>query len=202
MSVPFSVHAIVLAAGGSTRLGRNKQLVTLDGETLVARCVRITCAAGLEQVTVVTGFEHERIDAALAGMSCRTVYNPDWANGMGSSIRMGIEAACATSHKPDAVLIILPDQLRIAAAHLRALLDTATVSPHAIIATRYAGTLGVPAIFKRKHFEELGMLPPKAGAKALMARHLADAVVNEDAAFDLDTPHDLHALTSRGGRDR
>ena len=187
------MQAIILAAGCSSRLGKNKQLVEIGGHALVARCVSRVLDAGLAKVIVVTGFERERVAAALKGIPCDTAHNSLWSTGMGTSIQAGLAAACAGG-EPDAVLIALPDQVEVTTAHFQALLARINLTPHAIVATQYAQTVGVPALFKRQIFEGLRGLSPNAGAKALMATHSVDAIIHEPAAIDLDTPDDLARL--------
>ena len=83
--------ALVLAAGSSSRLGRPKQLVVVDGEPLLRRTVRIAGEAGFAPIYVVLGAEQEGCRAALAGLDVAIVDNPQWSEGMGSSLRQGIE---------------------------------------------------------------------------------------------------------------
>ena len=86
------VAGVVLAAGSSSRLGRNKLLLDVGGEALVRRTVRRAVAAGLDPVVVVVGHEAERVTAELAGVPCRLVVNPDHASGQSSSLQAGIAA--------------------------------------------------------------------------------------------------------------
>src|SRR5512142_3281529 len=90
--------AVVLAAGSSTRMGENKLLLALGGETVVHRAVRAAALAPLDPIIVVLGHEPERVRAALAGLPCRTVVNPDHLSGKGTSLQFGIaEVASATT---------------------------------------------------------------------------------------------------------
>jgi molybdenum cofactor cytidylyltransferase len=203
----MNVAAIVLAAGNSSRLrGPNKQLVPLAGEPLIHRAVRQLSLVPLASIFVVTGFDAPAVGAALAGLPCDLVHNPDWASGMGSSLAAGVRAATADLDPPDAFLVALPDQIRIDAAHFAALIRAATPEGTTIAATAYrplggvsgAQVLGAPAVFKRFHGPELMALPPSGGAKSLFVRHAATfaAVVNSAAEVDLDTPDDLERLAA------
>jgi len=152
--------AIVLAAGFSRRLGRPKQDVVFEGETLLARATRIAREVA-DDVVVVTREN-----------------NPHAEEGMASSIRTGVALA-----GPDArLLITLCDQPLVTAAHLRALL--AIDAP--VVATGYAGIAGVPAVFAPELVPELLALRGDVGARAIIARHGATVVPFEDAAFDVD----------------
>lgn len=164
------VSAIVLAAGSSSRLGVAKQQIIFEGETLLDRTIRLareTC----DEVIVV--------DAAK---------NPNAAEGIASSIRAGVSLA------PDdaRLLMLVCDQPRITAEHLRALI--AEDAP--IVATGYSGITGVPAIFAPEFREELLALRGDRGARAIIERHRHQTrvIIFEDAAIDIDTPADLQRL--------
>ena len=81
------VTAVILAAGASTRMGRQKLLLPLDGEALIRRVVKQVSDAGFDEVLVVVGNEAEQVLDALAGLPIRHALNPDFATGMGSSFR-------------------------------------------------------------------------------------------------------------------
>jgi molybdenum cofactor cytidylyltransferase len=101
-----STAAVVLAAGSSTRMGENKLLLALDGETVVSRAVRAAAAAGLDPIVVVLGHEPDGVRAALAGLSCRTVWNPDHARGQGTSLQAGIAEVAAKTTASAAVVML------------------------------------------------------------------------------------------------
>src|SRR5262245_26264314 len=84
------ITGVVLAAGASTRIGRQKLLLQLGGETVIARTVRQISESGVDEVLVVVGFEHEKVATAVEGLGCRVAVNPDYATGMGSSFRTAI----------------------------------------------------------------------------------------------------------------
>ena len=154
------IVAIVLAAGFSRRLGRPKQSVIFEGETLLDRATRI--AREVAGVVVVVTREN----------------NPDAEEGMASSIRAGVTLAESDAR----LLIMLCDQPLITAEHLRALI--AIDAP--IVATGYAGIAGVPAIFAPRFRTELLALRGDRGARAIIERHGARVVFFEDAAVDVD----------------
>lgn len=154
------VAAIVLAAGFSRRLGRPKQDVIFEGETLLERARRVASEAA-DDVIVVTRDN-----------------NPEAGEGMASSIRAGVSAAPAGAR----ILITLCDQPLVTAAHLRALI--AVDAP--IVATGYSGIAGVPAIFAPQFVPELLALRGDVGARAIIERHGAHVIAFEDAAVDVD----------------
>lgn len=185
------IGGLILAAGGSTRLGEPKQLITLHGETLVHAAVRAAQEGGCDPVCVVTGHAKDKVEAAVAGLEPLVSYNAEWRRGIGRSIRLGLESLNAAS----AVVILACDQPAVDSRLVRALMEQHRQSGRAIVASCYAGTRGIPALFDASCFDELRALPDDSGAKAVI---LADpgrvAVVPFDAgAFDLDTPADLQA---------
>jgi len=167
------VVAIVLAAGSSKRLGRSKQSIVLDGETLLQRAERVARAVA-DEVIVVTG-----------------QLNPDAAEGIASSIRTGVRLAGDDAR----ILITLCDQPLITAEHLRALLDVDAP----IVATGHAGTAGAPAVFAPSLIPELLALRGDRGARSVIEAHrdIARVIRFEDAAVDIDKEDDVRELLSR-----
>ena len=163
------MHVIVLAAGFSRRRGSPKQLVVIDGETLIHRAARIASEVG--DVIVVT-------TPSFADLEFRVVINEEAEEGIASSIRAGV-AAC-----DDDVLITLCDQPHVTADHLRALVNANAP----LAATAYGGTVGVPAYFAREFRDELMTLRGDQGAKRIIEAHrdVVKAIAFEAAAVDVD----------------
>ncbi|WP_394827392.1 NTP transferase domain-containing protein [Pendulispora albinea] len=199
-----AVHAVILAAGGSRRLGRPKQLVELGGVSLLRRAVDVAQAADVASVTVVLGAREEDMVAELSGLSVRAVHNPDWEAGMGSSIRCGARALGPLA-EDEAMLFLLCDQLRLTTAHLDAMVATfrASEARAIIVASGYAGTAGVPVLFSTAFVEELTHLADSEGGKHLLARHAPHVrvVPLPDGERDLDTAEDLRLLRARANED-
>jgi molybdenum cofactor cytidylyltransferase len=194
----MSVAAILLAAGASRRLGRPKQLLLVNGETLLARNVRIARAAGVSPVFVVLGAERNRIHAAIEVSGAIAVENPHWQSGLASSICEGVAAVEARLPMSDGVLLMNCDQPRLDTPHLSALLSAfESTGREAIAASSYAGTSGVPAVFPARFFAQLKALAGDKGARTLFAQN-SDALVTvpfEGGEIDIDTPEDLTHLT-------
>ncbi len=186
---------MILAAGGSARLGRPKQLLELHGEPLVRRAARAATAAGFSPVVVVTGAASAEVGAALAGEPVAVVENPDWRAGVAGSIRRGLAAVLAL--RPDArgVLLAVCDQPRVDAAHLASLAAALADGAHVIAASSYAGTVGVPALFERATFGELEALAGDQGAKPVVTRapDRVAAVPLPGGEWDVDTEADWSA---------
>jgi molybdenum cofactor cytidylyltransferase len=193
----FRCAAVVLAAGASTRLGQPKQLVRLEGESLLHRTARLALEAGCSPVLVVLGFEAETLRAELHGLNVDVVVNHEWQEGMGASLRSGMEALRKRDPQPNAVLVLVCDQPRLAADHLRTLLaHHQSARRIAITASVYARRAGVPAIFAAKLFSALLASSGDRGARNLIRAHAAEVqgIPWPAGELDLDLPEDLTAI--------
>lgn len=192
----MKVGAIVLAAGGSARLGRPKQLLQFRGQTLVRRTVLAALGAGCRPVAVVVGAESARIECELVDLPVLIVPNNDWRRGIGSSIRRGVEA----QNGCEALAILACDQPLLNAEVIKSLIHAQKETQKPIVACAYSGTLGIPALFARDFFEDLLALADEEGAKSIIATWPGDTVPVEfpGGALDIDTPEDSQQLSSLG----
>lgn len=193
--------AIVLAAGASTRLGRPKQLLRIEGEPLLRRTARLAVEAGCSPAYVVLGFEAEPMRRELADLAgVAVVLNKDWQEGMGSSLRAGMEAVRNLEPQPDAVLLLVCDQPRLTADHLRRLLaqhkEAQTADGVRITASVYARRAGVPAIFSGKLFGDLAHSSGDRGARNLIRAHADElgGIPWPEGELDVDRPEDLATI--------
>lgn len=184
--------AIVLAAGGSRRLGRPKQLIDLAGEPLVRHCARCALAAA-HDVIVVVGAQAEAVRAALGGLPVRVVFNARWEEGMSTSIRAAVDAL---PEDAQGVLITLADQPFVPVEHLQALVSTWRARPRGTVATAHDDGHGVPAVFPRSRFDDLRALRGDAGARRVLRASAAGVIgiACPQAAIDIDTEADLERL--------
>ena len=193
----MSVAAIILAAGASRRLGQPKQLLGLDGETLLARAIRLAAEAGASPVIAVLGAHFNAIGASIASMQVIVVFNEQWEQGIAGSIHAGLDAVNSNAPDSAGVLLLTCDQPRLTAAHLLALLDRFSLSgAKAIVASRYAGSPGVPAVFPRSVFPDLRSLEGDRGARSLLANPPCPLVAVEftGGEIDIDSPEDMAYL--------
>lgn len=198
------IAAIVLAAGRASRMGSNKLVAELDGEPIVRRTVQAVLGSRARPVIVVTGHEAEAVRGALAGLDVRFVHNPDFADGMSTSLRAGITAVSGAAGAVDAALICLGDMPRLRAAHLDAVIDASrSGDPDDIIVPTCERKRGNPVLWPRRYFAEIAGLSGDVGARALIDRHADQVrlVALDDPAIlvDVDTPAALAEL--RRGRD-
>jgi molybdenum cofactor cytidylyltransferase len=186
---------VILAAGGSSRLGRPKQLLSWQGETLVRRAVQASLALCGAGITVVTGAFADDVVQALHGCPVSFVNNPDWQSGMAKSLQAAITSLPA--EKLEGVLITLCDQPLISVENLACLLNVWQTAPGRPIASSYGNVTGVPAIFPRTLFPVLSELSGDAGARSVLANSSdVISVPMPNAAFDVDTQADLEQLLS------
>ncbi len=195
------IAAVVLAAGASRRFGEaNKLLAEFGGRTLIERVVAALTAADVGDILVVTGWDHEAVEAALRGQRVRFVHNERWDEGMGTSIAAGVAAVEATASGAFIVPADLPLLTPQAIASLIAAFKAAGGN-RIVFPTTSAGEQRNPVLWPRAHFGALLALPPEKGAKALLqliAAQCLPVAVDDALLGDVDTSADLDAITRRG----
>jgi molybdenum cofactor cytidylyltransferase len=198
----MSVTAVVLAAGGSIRFGKPKQLAIFQGEPLVRRIVTAAKDAGCAPVVVVVGASAAQITPVLAGLPVSIIEHPNWSNGLGSSIAVGVKHAASIVPDLDAAILLACDQPFVNAVMLRQLIQMHLENKKPIVVSAYADTLGVPALFDRSCFGDLLQLTGDSGAKGIILARRNDVTPFDfpAAAIDVDTAADYEKL--RHGEDR
>lgn len=195
-----SVGLILLAAGGSSRMGRPKQLLPWRGRTLLRRAADAALESPCRPVVVVLGACADEARAELAGLGVTTSMNADWVKGMGSSIRCGLRSLLIERPEIAAAIIMLCDQPHVDAAALRRLIDAHQSSAKPVCASAYSGTRGPPCLFAASHFPRLLDMPESNGAKPLLSTagdHLL-VIPFPEGAIDVDEPPDYQRLLTRG----
>lgn len=183
---------IIPAAGGSSRLGRPKQLVLFEGEPLVRRAARTALESGASQVIVVVGCSAPVVIQALDGLAVDVALNPNWQLGLGGSIRHGAEEL---RRDVVAVVITLCDMPRVPAGLLIELADTVRSGNPPVAAAEYNCHLGPPCAFHSSQFAALRKLNGEVGARAIIERAPKVAMIEfPGGACDVDTPEDLARL--------
>jgi molybdenum cofactor cytidylyltransferase len=190
------IAALVLAAGQSRRMGRNKLLLPIDGTPMVARTVDALIASAATDIVVVTGHQQDDLRRVLAGRAAAFVHNPDFASGLASSVKTGI---AAVPEDADGVLVCLGDMPLVGPTHLDRLIAAFNpVEGRLICVPTYDGKRGNPVLWARRYFAEMAGLSGDVGARGLLERH-ADAVcevamTDAGVLLDVDTPDALKAL--------
>jgi molybdenum cofactor cytidylyltransferase len=199
----MTIATIILAAGGSTRLGGEpKQLLIQNGRTLVRQVTEAALSLKAGPVIVVLGGNGDRIRAELTGLPIHTPVNTNWQQGLASSIQIGLNQL--NDEPVDAFLVVLTDQPYVTAQLLQQLITTQHQAGRGIVACRYgaSGHLGVPALFDIRYQSEFMQLVGDTGARKLIQQYANDCseVLFPQAAIDLDTWQDVDAWRGIEGK--
>ncbi len=194
-----NVAALVLAAGQSARMGgTNKLLAEVGGVPMLLHAVNAALASKAASVTVVLGFDAERAEALLAGRRVTIVRNPDFAQGMSTSLRAGIAALPAEA---EAAVVLLADMPRISAVQVDRVIDAFEAKRPAIVVPQRDGRRGNPILWPREFFAAMQAVSGDQGARGLLeanAQRIRSVDMDDDAIHaDVDTPDTLRALEGR-----
>jgi molybdenum cofactor cytidylyltransferase len=197
MMRPRPVAVVILAAGASQRMGRPKQLLPFGGRALLRRAADAAIASGCGPVVVTVGAHELLVIRELQSLPVVAARNPNWAEGISSSLQVAIETLEQLAVNVDGVVITLADQPLVAAEDIVRLVDVHEQTGKDMVASQYAGTCGVPMFVGRRLFPELMALNGDQGAKRLIARHTEDVATMPlaNAAIDIDTPSDYERLS-------
>jgi molybdenum cofactor cytidylyltransferase len=190
------IAAIILAAGRSTRMGGpNKLVAEISGRPLVRIAAEQALASRARPVIVVAGHQHERIEDALKGLDVRIVHNPDFADGLSTSLRAGIAAVPADA---DGAIVCLADMPQVDAALIDRLIAAFDPEKSALVVIpTIDGKRGNPVVWSRRFFGELGAIEGDVGARHLIASYpeaVTEVAVGSAALTDVDTPDALRAV--------
>lgn len=180
---------VILAAGTASRMGKPKQLLVWEGQSLLARAVH-TARILSPHTLVVAGAYRDQITAACTALDVPVAFNADWSSGMGSSIRVGVATLMEQFPHLEVVIIMLVDQPLITPDHLAGMVALAQKPARSLVGTAYHSVIGVPALFGATYFPELLALAGQEGARKLLEKHRKSLVTLEflPASVDLDTP--------------
>jgi molybdenum cofactor cytidylyltransferase len=187
------LHAVILAAGASTRFGSPKQLVRIGGSPVLHQMISNAAFVAGRSVTVVIGAHAREIAPALRQSAASVVVNRDWPEGLASSIRVAVESA---PPRCDGLLLLLADQVAVTADDLKHLYAAWKRHPILLAAALYDGAPGLPAIFPRWTYPGLMELRGDRDPRQVMRRNI-DQLVRipmANASINLDTPEDLLSI--------
>ena len=198
------VGAVILAAGGSSRFGKPKQLVRFEGRTLLERAIGAAVEGGCRPVVVVVGSDAAAVTAAISDTAVSITENPDWANGIGTTIRAGVQHAHELAPDADAIIILVCDQPLVNDRTVASLIERWVETRKPIVASSYSDTLGVPALFDSSCFGELLQLQGDAGAKSIIVHNRARVteIAFPEGTHDIDTGQGLTNLATTRTKDR
>jgi molybdenum cofactor cytidylyltransferase len=192
----MNVTAIVLAAGTSSRMGQPKQLLSYEGKSLVRRAVEAAVHSKARQTIVVTGAASEQVDAELTGLAVMLVHNPEYADGMSTSLRAGLRAV---RPEVDAVVVLLADQPFVTSAIIDALIDLYEQAGAKIVRPRYGDQPGNPVLWDRSLFDELVAQTGDQGGRVLLQKYASEIAWLEfpdlGQQTDVDTREEYASLT-------
>ncbi len=189
------IGIIILAAGASQRLGQPKQLLQFEGKTLLRRAVETAIETNYQTV-VVLGANFEKTKAEIEELKVEICFNENWQDGMSSSLKTGLKKLLEVAPNLSALIVALCDQPFINSTILNGLAKTFEKTNAPIVASEYAETIGVPALFSRFVFDELLNLSADEGAKQIIKKHLAavETISVPQAEIDIDTMADYEKM--------
>jgi molybdenum cofactor cytidylyltransferase len=192
------IAAVVLAAGTSSRMGRQKLLLPMEGgRPLIRLSVEQVLAGGLDDVVVVLGRDADAVMGALAGMPVRPVVNPRYAEGQSTSLRAGLDALRPGT---EAALIALGDQPLPEPELIRRLVAAHRQTRQPVVVPRYRDGRGNPVLFAAAVFDELRAVSGDQGGRGVVARdpgRVAEVAVDAPMPADVDTWADYESLAGR-----
>ena len=194
-----NIGIILLAAGSSSRLGRPKQLLSYDGQTLLQHTIQVASDSNAHPVVVVLGAQAEMIRNDIKEIDVNLVDNPDWQEGMASSIRSGINAFTEIAPDAEGMILMVCDQPHVNPSLLNEIITAHKRTGKPIVACSYEKTFGPPVFFHRSLFAELLQLKGDIGARSVVRQHTdeVEVIPFPEGVFDIDTEADFKNLSGR-----
>ena len=192
----MSTAIVILAAGSSSRMGKPKQLLKFNGQTLLNIVVTESLKTKFRPVVVVLGAYAAEIKKASTNQEVIYSFNEDWENGMSSSISLGLKVALENNPKIENVILTVADQVHISSDIFEELQSKQEQSKKNIVASAYSQTTGTPTLFNKKYFDNLLFLSGSNGAKSLIKQYVDDTttIPFELGNIDIDTETDYNNL--------
>ena len=193
-----NIPILLLAAGSSSRMGQSKQLLPVNGTTLLKKTTKTCLEANTGKVIAVLGARESEHRKEIEKLPVDIIFNADWQKGMGSSIKEGIQYLASQSSISEGVIISVCDQPNLSSAHLIQLTKEFRNRNQFIVASAYSNVRGVPALFGHQYFKELMQIEDGSGANKIIRQfsNMVTAVPFPEGAVDLDTLEDYHLFTT------
>ncbi len=190
---------IILAAGASTRLGRPKQRLIFKGRSLLQGAIQAGKESGCANSLIVLGAHAPSILADIEKEAISVVHNPDWQEGMASSIRSGLQELLRIAPQTSGLILMLCDQPYVNALLLNKLIEEKRRTGKKMVACAYKETAGVPVLFDKSFFPQLLSLSGREGAKKLLYQYpeALHTIPFPLGAIDIDTQTDYESLLTQ-----
>ena len=190
-----NIGTILLAAGASTRLGKQKQTLDFHGTCLLQKAIIEIQNSSKGELIVVLGHDALKLSKIANDVDATFVINPDWEKGMGNSLKFGLQEILEVEPELDAVIITVCDQPYMDSSHLKKMADS-FLNGSKIVASCYIHALGVPVLFDKSYFDELMSISDDAGAKSIVMNHPneIEKIALRKGEIDIDEPEDLEHL--------
>ena len=187
------IAGVILAAGGSQRLGQPKQLLNWQGKPFVTQIALKALQAGLSPVIMVTGANHSQVEAAVKPLPLMIVYNPHWSEGQSTSMQAGLNALPKDC---EGLIFLLSDQPHIPVELITGLIERFSENRLPIVAPKVEGKRGNPVLFGRKAFPALRQVRGDRGGRGILNQFEMDWLPWKDARIllDVDNEGDLQIL--------
>jgi molybdenum cofactor cytidylyltransferase len=187
---------ILLAAGGSSRLGRPKQQLLYNGQTLLQHSLQVACSSHADPIIVVLGAQADTLKKELGSVTATLIVNAAWQEGMASSIRAGVNALSRIHPVVEGVILMVCDQPYVTAALLNDLILAHQNTGKPIVTCSYADTFGPPTLFHKRMFPELLQITGDVGARSILRQHAGETEVLlfPEGNLDIDTNSDYEKL--------
>jgi molybdenum cofactor cytidylyltransferase len=191
------VAGILLAAGTSSRMGSNKLLFDLGGESVLRGAARRALDGGLAPLFVVLGHQEEKARRELDGLPCRIVVNPKYEQGINSSLKAGVAALTALPEDVQAAMVMLADMPFVSAEMIAGLIARYRSTEAPLVISDYEGVNAPPMLYDRSLFGELQTMTGEGCGRQVVQRHRHEAEVlawPAAALADLDVPEDYERV--------
>lgn len=192
----MTIGIIILAAGSSSRLGQSKQLIQLNGKSLLQHAANVALNSEADIVITMVGSNAQLHKSEIESLNVEIIENKGWQLGMGNSLKVGLNHLLTSKTNIQAAIIMVCDQPYLTASHLNALINTYKKEKPEIVASTYNLIKGVPALFAASLFPKLLKLGDTEGARKIIEKHVGSIVLVpfEKGEIDIDTPEDLERL--------
>jgi molybdenum cofactor cytidylyltransferase len=168
-------------------MGSSKQLLRWGKETLLRHAIKTAIESRAGQVYVVLGSGENTHRQEIQDLPVTIVSNPDWAKGMGSSLKAGLSAARDSS---EAVLVMVCDMPFVTSEHLNNIIEHYNKTGQQVVASKYGEAVGVPALFGKSIFNELSQISDEEGARKVISKNAEATIIHLQSGTDIDTPDD------------